>query len=177
MEWRSRLRPAPVPEDDEVLLGRVVGIFGLQGEVRLHLENRESDLLARGRDVVLRLPDGERFVARITTRPGTNKRVLGRIVGIDVREAARDIQGAEIWLARGELPGLDDDEYYLADLVGMDVRCGEVPLGRVVAVHTTGPVEVIELDGGRYVPSTADHVEAIDVDERVLYVREGAIAL
>lgn len=177
MEWKSRLKPAPAPQEEEVLLGRVVGVFGLDGEVRLHLENRESELLTTGREVVLIGGDGERFTAHVSTRPGTNHRVLARIRGVDDREVARTLQDVELWIERSGLPSLDEDEYYLSDLVGMDARCGERPLGRVVAVHTNGPVEVIELDGDRYVPSTLEAIEAIDLDARILFVKEGAVAV
>ncbi|MCB9671770.1 MAG: 16S rRNA processing protein RimM [Alphaproteobacteria bacterium] len=176
MGWRSSLRPAPAARD-EIVLGRVVGVFGVSGEVRLHLENRESTLLASGREVVLQAPDGTRRFAHVSTRPGTNQRVIGRFRGLDDREEAGGLVGTELRIERTALPSLDDGEYYLADLVGMKVRCGDLDLGTVVAVYDQGPVEVIELDGERYVPSTADHIEGIDLEERVLYVKDGAVAV
>jgi 16S rRNA processing protein RimM len=160
-----------------VVLGHVSGVFGVRGEVRLHLVNRESALLAGGADVHLRDQQGRWYVARVTSRPGTNGRVLARFEGVDTREAAAAMQGVELAVDRSALPPLGPGEYYLTDLVGMEVRCGDEPMGVVTAVHDHGPVDVIELDGGRYVPSTDEHVEAIDLDARILFVKAGAVAV
>ena len=176
-EWRSRLRSIPALPDDSIELGRVSGVFGIHGELRLHLENRQSDLMAHGLDVLFQDEAGRSFRGHIRTRPGTNGRVLAAVRGIDDREAAEGMVGVRLHISRDQLPGLADDEYYLADLVGMQVRCGDRDLGDVVAVHDHGPVGVIELDGQRYLPSTAEHIESIDLEAGVLYVAEGAVAV
>lgn len=176
-EWRSRLKPAPKASVELIELGHITGVFGVAGEVRLHLENRESKLLAKGRDVVLVDVQGLRFAAHMKSRPGTNGRVIATIRGVDDREAARGMVGVRILVDRDAFPRLAGDEYYLADLIGLKVRCGEEDLGRVVAVHDQGPVDVIELDGQRYLPSTTEHIESIDFEAGVLFVQEGAVAV
>lgn len=176
-EWRSRLRPASKVPADAVELGHFIGVFGIKGELRLHLDNRDSDFLALGKDVLLIDDQGRPFRARMKTRPGTNGRVLAVVAGIDTRELAADLVDVRVVVERSVLPSLTDGEYYLTDLIGMEVRCDTTPLGEVVAVHDHGPVDVIELDGGRYVPSTAEHIESIDLDARILYVVDGAVAV
>ncbi len=156
-------------------LGHISGVFGVRGEVRLHLHNRETDLLDGGRDVVLIDPDGKRFRAFLTTRPGAGKRVLGAIEGISDRERAFELIDYTIELSRDVLPEPDPDEYYIEEIVGMRVCTGDRVHGRVVDVHLTGPIEVFELDTGAYLPSTGDHILGIDRVERVIEVAEGAI--
>ncbi|MCA9297448.1 MAG: 16S rRNA processing protein RimM [Alphaproteobacteria bacterium] len=173
-ERKSRLAPAGPVHEDEVELGSISGVFGVRGEVRLHLHNRDSSLLDDGREVVLITPEG-RFRATLRTRPGAGKRVLGVIDGIEDRDEAEALIGATFTVPLADLPEPDDDEYYLDEVVGMSVCTGEKVHGRVVEVHTTGPVEVFELDTGAYLPSTGDHILAIDRVARVIEVAEGAV--
>lgn len=179
VEWRSRLRPLDGHGllDDEVELGSVSGVFGVQGEVRLLLHHRDSDLLARGREVALIAPDGARFGARIRSRSGAGQRVVARIDGIDVRELAAEMSGLRIAIPRRALPAPDEGEYYLDEVVGMAVFEAGRRVGTVVDVHTTGPVEVFELDGERYLPSTASHIERIARAAREIHIVEGALAV
>ena len=176
-EWKSRLER--VGHDgrlpDELEVGTVAGVFGVRGEVRLHLHTRESDLLADGLDVVLVTSDGERFAAHITSRPGAGRRVLGKVRGIESRDHALEMVGVSIVLEQVALPEPADDEYYLEEVVGMSVCTGDHVHGRIVDVHTTGPIEVFELDTGAYLPSTGENILAIDRVERVIEVAEGAV--
>ena len=63
---------------DEVRLGRVNGVFGVRGEVRLFLHNRETELFEGvGCNVTLVSPEGERQERLLKSRSGAGKRVLG----------------------------------------------------------------------------------------------------
>lgn len=174
-EWKSRLPGLDAPHDEEVELGTISGVFGVRGELRLLLHNRESAFLSEGRDVRLVLPDDARFAARLTSRPGAGKRILGRIDGIDRREWAEELVGARIVVGHQGLPEPGADEYYLEEVVGMHVVCGVHDFGEVVAIHTTGPIEVFELASGAYLPSTGEHIEGIDREAREVHVFEGAV--
>lgn len=159
--------------DDELELGFVSGFFGVKGEVRLHLHNRETTLFQRPRDVVLVGPDGKRMAARLSARPGAGKRVLGRIAGIRYRDQAELWLKWKIVVPRTDLPALDEDEFYLADVEGLPVHVNDEPIGRVAKVHATGPIEVLEINVGSrepvFVPCEAELVR-IDLDAAVVHV-------
>ena len=75
---------------EEVPLGHVVGIFGVTGEVRLHLYNRESDLLRVSRLVSLTSPQGERReVKEITYNIKTNTTKPKKRYNLDQRNTNR----------------------------------------------------------------------------------------
>ena len=119
---------------DEVRLGRVNGVFGVRGEVRLFLHNRESDLFeGDGFDVTLVSPAGERRRRCLRSRSGAGKRVLGLIEGVRTPEEARSYMEWEIVCDPGALPEPGVDEYYHRDLIGLTVRTSE---GNEVGVLT-----------------------------------------
>jgi 16S rRNA processing protein RimM len=113
---RSSARP------DEIGLGYVSGVFGVRGELRLFLSNRDSDFLSpTPREVSLISPEGERRTVVLAARPGAGGRVLGRIDGVEDREGARALLGWEIVVPRAELPPTDEGEYYHFQLLGLEV--------------------------------------------------------
>jgi 16S rRNA processing protein RimM len=164
--------------DDEVELGFVSGFFGVRGEVRLHLHNRESSLLAKPHSVVLVSPTGQRHRATLQSRSGAGKRVIGRIGGVQYRDQSEVYKDWLIVVPRTDLPELEEDEFYLSDIEGMPVWVDGEPRGYVRAVHSTGPIEVLELDlGGKdpdFVPCKHEVIE-IDFEAGVVHVAPGAV--
>ncbi len=142
---------------DEVALAEVVGVFGVSGEVRLHLFNRDSRWMTRWRDVVLIGPDGRRHAARVKAREGAGDRVIGAIDGLVGRDAARSWMGAVVAVERARLPALAEDEAYVWQLVGLTVRStGGTVLGRVTEVHTHCPTPIVE-----YLPAGASEASFV----------------
>lgn len=82
------------------------------------------------------------------------------------RTAAQALTNMKLFIERDRLPAPDEDEFYLADLVGlraMDPAGTE--LGRVAAVHDYGAGTSIEITGARpmVVPFTRACVPDVDV--------------
>jgi 16S rRNA processing protein RimM len=160
----TKSKNLPGVREDELRFGRINGVFGIQGEVRLFLYNRESDLLDDEREVTL-LHEGKRRVVRIKSRSGAGKRVLGRIRGVDTPEAARDLIGAEILIPAANLPSLPEDTYYHHQLLGLPVHTesGEL-LGTIQEIHSSGNVDlwlVRSRDAEIYIPAIGDEVISV----------------
>lgn len=161
--------PAPLPgsgvQSGELELGRITGVFGIQGEVRLFLHNPASEILAPpGREVVLLGPDGERRSGWLSSRSGAGKRILGRLGGVNQREQAREWMGWSVLVPEDSLPELDEDEFYVSQVEGAPVFVGERKVGRVRSVHESGPVDIFEIDtpdGPLFVPCLRELVSAV----------------
>jgi 16S rRNA processing protein RimM len=108
--------------------------------------------------------------------------LVAKFDGIDDRDAAAGVVGAEIAVPRASLPEPDEGQYYWADLEGMQVRHtdGRI-LGRVSYMIATGahdvmavePAEGASGDGAReilipFVPGTS--VLGVDAKEGVIDV-------
>ena len=85
--------PGPKSSSEPLRLGHVSGVFGVRGEVRLFLHNRESTLLNKGRNVVLVSPEGERLAVSLRSRPGAGRRSLGVTDGLSPPAGAQRVGG------------------------------------------------------------------------------------
>ena len=164
---------------EPIELGRITGVFGVRGEVRLFLHNPGSHLLEGEHEVWLQAPDGTRRTVTLSARPGAGKRILGRITGIEDRDAAAALRDHRVLMDRDRLPALEDDEYYLWQLEGASVQLDGQQVGQVVDIHTDGPVEVFEIIGSdgqtTWIPSLAQFIESVDVTAAVVRLRPGAL--
>lgn len=140
---------------EELALGEIVGIFGVRGELRMHLFNRESDWLERWRDVVLVAPDGRRYAARVKTREGAGERVIAVLDGLTDRDVARRMQGCTLVVDRARLPKPAEGEVYVWQMLGLPVvDPAGVVRGKITEVHTNCPTPILEIEvPGRTDPS------------------------
>ena len=127
----------------DVLLAVVIGAQGLKGEVKAKLFTAAPDALPRYG--ALRARDGRSFTitAFRPTKPGE---AVIAFEEVRDRNAAESLKGTELFVDRAALPEPDDDEFYHADLIGLEARDSEGRmLGTVAGVHNFGASDVIEL--------------------------------
>jgi 16S rRNA processing protein RimM len=176
---KSEVGRASLPAAESVELGRVIGVFGFRGELRVHLHNPGSDFLREPRTVVLVAPDGARRAARLQVRPGSGQRILGKVDGVDDEAGARALDGHRITVATADLPALPDGEYYVWQLEGAEVRIDGVAVGRVGEVQPAGPHDVLRVDlpdgEPRFVPLLAEFVARVDAEHAVVELVPGAL--
>src|SRR5204863_3619351 len=88
---------------------------------------------------------------------------------IEDRDRAEAWRGLRLYLPRSALPPPADDEYYHADLIGLDAALGDgTPVGRVRAVHDFGAGDTLEIDRlegpSVMVPFTRAVVPVVDLE-------------
>ena len=94
--------------------------------------------------------------------------VDGKPVKIADRTAAERLTNTKLFITRDRLPVPEDDEYYLADLIGLvAISADGTPLGIVSVVHDYGAGVSLEIAqdqaGSLLVPFTAECVPEVDV--------------
>lgn len=95
--------------------------------------------------------------------------VLVRIDGVDDRTAAEALKGTRLYVSREKLPPPEDEEFYHADLLGLDVVLPDgSAFGMVAAVHRLGAGDALEINRGPderpvVVPFTQDAVPEVDI--------------
>ena len=149
--------------EELVIVGRVGRPHGLDGSFVVEHPSEDPQRLAKGARLVV---EGE--PAEIVS----SKRVGGGRLAIRLdRPVAR---GAELTVPRAELPRLEDDEYYVFELVGLEVVEENGPiLGRVKDVQPYPANDVLELDSGLALPLVEDCVRQVDVPGGRIVVAPG----
>ncbi len=132
-------------DPDRICVGAIAGSFGVSGEVRLKSFCADPEALATYGP--LYTEDGQRSFTVKLTRPVAGG--LGaRLSGVATKEQADALKGVGLFADRGRLPPLPDEEFYHADLIGLEVRdSGGVLVGQVRAVHNHGAGDLIEIYG------------------------------
>jgi len=136
---------------DLVCVGAIAGAFGVRGEARLKSFCAEPEAIADY--APLSSEDGRSFDVRLTR--AVKGGFAARLSGVADREAAQTLRGTRLYAPRARLPALADDEFYHADLIGLEVvDTGGAVLGRVRAIHDFGAGDVLEVTGA----GAAEHV-------------------
>lgn len=159
-----------------VLLGRIVGLYGVRGEVKIESFTEPRLRIFDYLPWLLERAPG--VVEEITEVQGRaqGKGVIAALSGIDDRDAAAALIGAQIHVPRAMLPVPGDGEFYQSDLEGLDVvNMQGVSLGRVSHLFETGAhlVLVTREDNGHehlipFVPEV--YVKAVDLDAKRIAV-------
>jgi 16S rRNA processing protein RimM len=156
---------------DRVLVGAFTGAFGVRGELRLKSFCAEPAAIAGYSP--LWSEDGTRsFPIRIARQIPNGFAVT--VAGVGSKEAADALRGTRLFADRSRLPSLPDDEYYHADLIGLNVvDTGGQPLGRVRAVLNHGAGDILEIHqpGARealLLPFTLRNVPTVDLTAGVI---------
>ena len=126
-----------------ILVGQVGGGFGVRGEVRVTAFT--ADPLALTAYGPLLRADGTVALTLTSTRPDKNG-VVGRAKKITTKEQADALRGLKLHVPRDRFPEPDEDEFYLADLLGVQVRdtAGGV-MGTVKSVQNFGADDMLEI--------------------------------
>jgi 16S rRNA processing protein RimM len=154
------------PVANLILVGRVAGAFGTRGEVRITAYTEEPLALLRYR--TLKRKNGTPALSLVSAR-GAKGGVIARAEEVTTKEAADVLRGLELYVPREALPPTEEDEFYIADLVGLAAFTPDGdPLGRVKAVHDFGAGDILEIDppDGRaaiWLPFTREAVPGVDV--------------
>ncbi|KPQ05820.1 MAG: 16S rRNA processing protein RimM [Rhodobacteraceae bacterium HLUCCA12] len=150
---------------DRVCVGAVAGAFGVRGDVRLKSFCAEPEAIAAY--APLQTEDGSRSFD-VTVLGAVANGLSVRLSGVNTREEAEALRGTRLYADRSRLPSLPDDEFYHADLIGLEVLdTGGTVLGTVTAVldHGAGDLLEIQRKGAQSVllPFTRASVPTVDL--------------
>lgn len=157
---------------DRLEIGRIGRPHGLRGEVTVLAVTDRPERFEPGS----RLFADERVLEVVEARQHREGWIV-RFAGVDSREAAEGLRGLE--LSAAPLEDLDDDTYWVHELVGRVVRDTDgTDLGRVVAVEANPAHDLLVLDTGHLVPMPfvrgVDREIVVELPEGLLELRGGA---
>ena len=127
-----------------VLIGRIGSAHGIKGEVRI--QSFCADPLAVATYGPL-ATDRAGLTIEIVASRLSKTMVIARLKGVSDRNAAEALNGVALYVDRDKLPAEDDaDDFYYADLIGLEVRTLEGrAIGTIKAVDDFGAGDVVEI--------------------------------
>ncbi len=166
----------PTPEinpDDFLLVGTIGLPFGIKGQVKLHTITSRPEHLLRLKTVFL----GDARAATALRRVAEHKHavMILTLAGVEDRNAADELRGTEVYIRQQDAAPLDEDEYFLHDLPGLQVEttAGEL-IGTVKEVLETGANDVLVVarpEGGEVLlPMIRDVVKSMDLAAKRLVI-------
>lgn len=162
------------PGDDLVLVGEFGRAHGLKGEVRL--KSHTGDPVAIASYGPLTAANGQKISLKKNARQapgGAPDMLIVQVEGVTTREAAEALNRTELYLERDRLPPPEEeDEFLLADLIGLPVQneAGEI-VGTVAGVPNYGGGDLLEIrpaKGGAtaLLPFTKAFVPVVEIAEK-----------
>lgn len=160
--------------EEVVVMGKIVGAFGIQGWVRVHPFSDDPGSLVRFREWLLADTENGWRQAKIAESAVHGRSLVARLEGVADRNAAERMGGTEIAVLRAALPPAAVGEFYLKDLEGLEVvnDVGE-ELGAVAEVFSNGGQEVLRVTGAeteRLIPFVEAYVKSVDLAAKRILV-------
>lgn len=158
-------------EERDILIGKIVAPFGIQGEVKVSIHTDFPERLSAGKTFTIVAPDGKRFESRVDRSIPNKGGMTIKFRGVDTRNQAEDLRGALIVIDESELADLPDDSFYVFDLIGLKVITDDGrEQGEITEIMQGGANDVYVTSNGLCIPALKTVVAKVDFDNRVMII-------
>ncbi len=154
-------------------VGKIVNTHGVRGELKvvpLTSDISRFDYLK----LVWIADKGERKEYYVEKVRYHKQFVLVTLTGIDTMDGAAEFKGCYLEVHRKFARPLDENEYFIADLIDCNVYEEEVFLGKINDVLQTGGNDVYVVTGEKYgeilIPAIVSVVQNIDIERKKISV-------
>lgn len=128
-----------------VTLAAITGAHGVAGEVRLKLLGEGLDTLKSHTSFMTNVEGVTLTLKKI--RSDNKGGAIARFAEVEGRDQAEKLRGTTLAVSREAFPPLDENEFYFADLIGLDaVTDAGMRMGKVIDVHNFGATDIVEVE-------------------------------
>ena len=152
-------------------VGVITSTHGLKGEFKIYPTTDDAKRFKKLSKVYL----GEDYMPRKITGVRFFKQfVIAKFEGFDTVEDAEAVKGKNLYVERADAVPLGENEYYIADLIGMQVVENGIVLGQIKDVLETGANDVYIVDSADYgefmIPAIRQCIRQVDVEQGIMQV-------
>ena len=162
-------------------VGIISSTHGIRGEVKVFPTTDDAVRFKNLKKVILNTGK-EQIPLEIENVKFFKQFVILKFKGIDNINDIEKYKGKSLFVDRENAVKLEKDEYYIADLIGMQVFTEEGRLGVLKDVLETGANEVYVVDSDKYgevlIPAIQQCILDVNVQEQTMkvYLLEGLIS-
>ena len=160
------------PKEDWVTVGKIVGVWGIEGLLKVRSLTSVSGRLSVG-SVVYIAGNPHKIESERRTKSG----LILRLQNLNDRTEAETIVGSYLEVPLSyERPSQNDGEYYHFEIIGSRVfDDSDIYLGEVVEIIETGANDVYVVNspnsGEILIPATQHAVKRVDTETKTIVVR------
>jgi 16S rRNA processing protein RimM len=160
-------------DSDWVIVGNIVGVFGLRGEIKVEPWSSFPERFAKT-EILYAGPKHTPY--RVLGAHPHKQHILLQLEGITSIEAAERLLGQALSIPAAQIHELPDDSFYVHDLIGLEVvHTNGRKLGIVKDVLVTGGIDLFVITGHRsgqdmLLPAVKEFIKSIDIPSGVLEV-------
>ncbi len=126
-----------------ILLGKVSGVFGVKGWVKVHSDTEPRENILTYSPWYLQR-QGQWQEYRLLAGKRQGKTVIAQLEHVSDRDVAVELRDTRIAIRRSQLPSAEEGNYYWSDLVGLQVvTTTGIELGQIDALMETGANDVL----------------------------------
>ena len=161
---------------NRICIAKIATAHGIKGLVKLHVF-ADDETLANG--ILFTSESGDKTLS-LKLKNQTAKHWLAEVGGITDRTEAEKLRGTELYIDKENLPDADEDEFYIADLIGLAcIDKSKKHIGKIIAVENFGASDLLEIkpDSGEsfYLPFTDDTILNISETTVAVSIPEGLL--
>jgi|GEM_PF-125997 len=159
----------------QVLIAKIGRAYGVRGWTHLHSFMTPEEQILDQTQCTLTLPNGTTHPCTIEDIKKHGAHFVAKIDLIPTREDVIAWVNSTLSIDRSALPELAEDEYYLEDLIGLDVLDTQgTHLGSVAEILATGANDVLIIatpdQKQSAIPYILDVIQDIDLDNKRIQV-------
>ena len=160
-------------------IGVITEPHGIKGEVKVYPTTDDPDRIAELDEIILRGGGKDRVVHPASVR-WQKDRLIIKFKEINDRNETETLRKYELYVTRENAVELDENEYYVQDLIGLDVyNEGNEHIGKLDDVIRTGANDVYQIlknDGKELLlPAISECIIEVDIENgrMTVHVMEG----
>lgn len=149
-------------KEERIKIGKIVNTFGIKGELKIYPYVDYIDELSK-----IYIDNKEYTLSKSRNQKNV---VIIKIKGLDDINLVEDFKNKEIEIERVDLPKLKEGEYYIEDLIGLDVYTDEGKLlGKLDDIFNTGANDIYQVNN-ILLPAIPDVIKKIDIENQKIIV-------
>ena len=161
------------PNDSLLLIGKVLRPHGLRGLLRIESYAHSRATFLEAGTLFIRAISGKLIEFTVSSVSPHKNSLLIKLDGLDQKEEAENLRGAEIFIKKGSLVR-NEDEYFWHEILklGVYLESGSY-LGIVSQIISAGGNDIYVIKDGKreiLIPATHEVVKKIDLENRIMII-------
>lgn len=157
---------------DMIQIGKIIGTFGIKGELKVYSESDFVEYRFRKDAKIILISNKNKIECKVSSFRYHNKNILIRINDFNDINLVEKYIGYDVYALADDEPDLEDDEYYIDDLVGMEAYDEEDNLVGIVNDFIEVPQGyIMEIKGKK------DKILIPFVDEYIIEINDESIVI